>query len=239
MCLLLQTGAQAGVLGSGMPSWLANWCNPQLRRRRVRAQRVTTTSVWNTESKGRSSDGRNLTLADFPPLAAPALTTSPSTTPPPQPTHPRTPQPQCLPWQPHQPPRYLPGTQTTPPRHHTHPSIWRTHVRPTTTDPTPTTPYPSQTVVAGPPADRSKPEAGGQPHTTRPDLAENPPERSTKPDAPVTEQAGGSLRGSADSQGACGKRQKPQCAAKRLAAVGAIYILYSIVGVMYILYIYI
>ena len=108
------------------------------------------------------------------------------------------------------PPLAAPVASTLPPRdtHHTPSATTTNHPSdapastPSTTDPTPTTPHPTQTAVAGPPAGSSKPETDGQPRATRHDQAEIPPERPAKPDAPATMQAGGSSHGSAGSQGA-------------------------------------
>ena len=181
----------------------------------TRAKRALTTIPENVENRRRSSGGIELTPTDLPLLAAPAVPTSPATTPPQL----RNPAP------PTASPPHLPAwvASALPPRdpNHTPSATKPTHPpdapmpTPSNTDPTPTTPHPTQTAVAGPPAGSSKPETGGQPPAARHDEAEMPLERPAKPDAPATKQAGGSSHGSAGPQGASGKRKSPKARGSR------------------------
>ena len=201
--LLLQLGAQAGVLGRRIPSWLAKLCNLQLPSRRVHSERRLLDRGKQKTKISHRMDSPLPSQTSLP-LAGPAVHTSPANTPPQL----RNPAPPTT----SPPPLLAPVASTLPPRDSNHPpaATVSTHSpdaqTPThsTTDPTPTTPHVTQTAVAGPPASSSKPETGGQPPVARHDQAENPPKRTAKPDATATVQAGGSSHDSAGSQGASG-----------------------------------
>ena len=126
----------------------------------TRAKRAPTTRPENVETRHRSSEGIGLTPTDLPLLAAPAVPTSPATTPP-QPRYPAPPTASPPPL-----PAPVASARALAPRdpNHTPSAIKPTHPpdasvpTPSNTDPTPTTPHPMQTAVAGPPAGSSKPE---------------------------------------------------------------------------------